>query len=119
MRVIDYPSYLQLRDNAEVLEADGHGDKVLRLRDGSFLKLFRRKRLISSAALFPMRSASPATPANWRGAASFARRCWTYCGSHISSATRCTTSRYRGRPSANSTATTRSAATQSGRNWAS
>ncbi|MEZ1842293.1 toluene tolerance protein, partial [Pseudomonas putida] len=23
MRVIDYPSYLQLRDNAEVLEADG------------------------------------------------------------------------------------------------
>lgn len=47
------PSYLQLRDNAEVLEADGHGDKVLRLRDGSFLKLFRRKRLISSAALFP------------------------------------------------------------------
>lgn len=53
MRVIDYPSYLQLRDNAEVLEADGHGDKVLRLRDGSFLKLFRRKRLISSAALFP------------------------------------------------------------------
>ncbi len=30
MRVIDYPSYLQLRDNAEVLEADGHGDKVLR-----------------------------------------------------------------------------------------
>lgn len=66
-----------------------------------------------------MRSASPATPANWRGAASSARRCWTYCGSHISSATRCTTSRYRGRPSANSTATTRSAATQSGRNWAS
>ncbi|HCF2343221.1 toluene tolerance protein [Pseudomonas paraeruginosa] len=53
MRVIDYPSYLQLRDNAEVLEADGHGDKVLRLRDGTFLKLFRRKRLISSAALFP------------------------------------------------------------------
>ncbi len=33
--------------------------------------LFRRKRLISSAALFPMRSASPAMPANWRGAASF------------------------------------------------
>ena len=119
MRVIDYPSYLQLRDNAEVLEADGHGDKVLRLRDGSFLKLFRRKRLISSAALFPYAERFARNASELRGAASSARRCWTYCGSHISSATRCTTSRYRGRPSANSTATTRSAAIQSGRNWAS
>ncbi|WP_207390823.1 toluene tolerance protein [Phytopseudomonas dryadis] len=40
-----------LRQNAEVIEADHNGEKVLRLTDGSFLKLFRRKRLISSAAL--------------------------------------------------------------------
>ncbi len=36
---------------AEVIEADHHGEKVLKLADGSFLKLFRRKRLISSATL--------------------------------------------------------------------
>ena len=40
-----------LRLGAEVIEADHHGEKVLRLADGSFLKLFRRKRLISSATL--------------------------------------------------------------------
>ena len=38
---------------AEVLEADAFGEKVFRLSDGSILKLFRRKRLISSATLFP------------------------------------------------------------------
>lgn len=40
-------------EGAEVLERDPHGDKVLRLADGSILKLFRRKRLLSSAALYP------------------------------------------------------------------
>src|SRR5690606_11004632 len=34
-------------------EADSHGEKVLLLADGSFLKLFRRKRLLSSALLWP------------------------------------------------------------------
>ncbi|MBK8524395.1 MAG: toluene tolerance protein [Betaproteobacteria bacterium] len=42
-----------MREGAEVLEVDPHGDKVLRLADGTILKLFRRKRLISSAALYP------------------------------------------------------------------
>lgn len=42
-----------MREGAEVLEADPHGDKVLRLADGTILKIFRRKRLISSAALYP------------------------------------------------------------------
>lgn len=45
--------YRSLRADAEVIEADGHGEKVLRLADGTFLKLFRRKRLISSALLYP------------------------------------------------------------------
>lgn len=40
-------------EGAEVLERDPHGDKVLRLADGSILKLFRRKRLLSSAAFYP------------------------------------------------------------------
>lgn len=53
MQALDHARYLALREGAHVLEADGTGDKVLRLRDGSMLKLFRRKRLISSAAWYP------------------------------------------------------------------
>lgn len=53
MQALDHARYLALREGAHVLEADGSGDKVLRLRDGSMLKLFRRKRLISSAAWYP------------------------------------------------------------------
>lgn len=53
MQALDQAQYQTLREGAEVLEADGSGDKVLRLLDGSILKLFRRKRLISSAAWYP------------------------------------------------------------------
>ncbi|MBM3110589.1 toluene tolerance protein [Pseudomonas arcuscaelestis] len=38
---------------AQVLEADSYGAKVYLLNDGNILKLFRRKRLISSALLRP------------------------------------------------------------------
>ena len=53
MQALDHTRYLALREGAQVLEADGSGDKVLRLTDGSILKLFRRKRLLSSAAWYP------------------------------------------------------------------
>ena len=53
MRALAYADYQALRRDAEVIEADFFGDKVLRLADGNFMKLFRRKRLISSAELFP------------------------------------------------------------------
>lgn len=53
MRALAYSDYQALRRDAEVIEADFFGDKVLRLVDGNFMKLFRRKRLISSAAFFP------------------------------------------------------------------
>lgn len=53
MQALDHSAYLALREGAQVLEADRFGDKVLRLRDGNFLKLFRRKRFFTSAALFP------------------------------------------------------------------
>nr|WP_319299150.1 toluene tolerance protein [Stutzerimonas xanthomarina] len=36
-----------------ILEQDSHGPKVYQLRDGNILKLFRRKRLLSSALLRP------------------------------------------------------------------
>ncbi|MFK3798085.1 toluene tolerance protein [Pseudomonas sp. NPDC088444] len=53
MRALTQSDFQALRKDAQVLEADAFGDKVLRLSDGNFMKLFRRKRLISSAALFP------------------------------------------------------------------
>lgn len=53
MQPLDHDTYLKLRAGAQVLEQDKHGDKVLRLTDSSFLKLFRRKRALTSAALFP------------------------------------------------------------------
>lgn len=53
MQPLDTLRYQQLREGAQVLEADSFGDKVLRLADGNFLKLFRRKRLLSSALLRP------------------------------------------------------------------
>ncbi|MBB4866131.1 tRNA A-37 threonylcarbamoyl transferase component Bud32 [Pseudomonas nitritireducens] len=53
MNALDDSTYLSLVDGAQVIERDPHGDKVLQLRDGSFLKLFRRKRLLSTALLSP------------------------------------------------------------------
>ena len=53
MQVLEHKAFLALREGAQVLEADHFGDKVLRLRNGNFLKLFRRKRLLTSAAWLP------------------------------------------------------------------
>lgn len=51
--LLDPKQYARMIEGAKVLERDLHGDKVLALADGSYLKLFRRKRLISSAAWYP------------------------------------------------------------------
>lgn len=40
-------------EGSKTIEEDGHGLKVAELADGSFLKLFRRKRLLSSALWAP------------------------------------------------------------------
>ncbi|XKY15759.1 O-antigen ligase family protein [Stutzerimonas stutzeri] len=42
-----------LMDGGTIIEQDGLGPKVVKLRDGSFLKLFRRKQWLSSASLSP------------------------------------------------------------------
>ncbi|MGB3124946.1 MAG: O-antigen ligase family protein [Pseudomonas sp.] len=42
-----------LRDGAHVIEEDGLGPKVLRLEDGSFLKLFRARRWYTSGTFNP------------------------------------------------------------------
>lgn len=53
MQILQHDDYLALRNDGKVIEQDGHGDKVIILADGTFLKLFRRKRLITSAAIWP------------------------------------------------------------------
>ena len=53
LEITTHENFLALRTNAKVLEADAFGEKVLFLADGSILKLFRRKRLISSALWYP------------------------------------------------------------------
>jgi len=53
LQTLTHDAYLALCAGAQVLERDLHGDKVLRLANGDYLKLFRRKRLISSAAWYP------------------------------------------------------------------
>lgn len=53
LKIVEHQDFLNLKAGAEVLEADPHGEKVLRLADGTILKLFRRKRLITSAAWYP------------------------------------------------------------------
>jgi len=53
MQQLNHDDYLTLREQAKVIEKDGFGDKVMILQDGTFLKLFRRKRLITSAAIWP------------------------------------------------------------------
>ncbi|WP_313952499.1 toluene tolerance protein [Accumulibacter sp.] len=53
MNRLEQDDYLALRAGATILEEDGFGEKVLRLADGTMLKLFRRKRLLSSAAWSP------------------------------------------------------------------
>jgi len=53
MRSIDQETYRQLLDSAKIIERDGHGEKVLALPDGTLVKIFRRKRLLSTALVFP------------------------------------------------------------------
>lgn len=53
MRALPESDYRALRETARVLEQDGHGEKVLTLADGRFLKLFRHKRRFSSSRLYP------------------------------------------------------------------
>lgn len=53
MQPLSREQYDIWRQGAQVLERDGHGEKVLRLTDGTFLKLFRRKSLLSKTALYP------------------------------------------------------------------
>ncbi|MBA6419732.1 MULTISPECIES: lipopolysaccharide kinase InaA family protein [Pseudomonas] len=52
MRPLSRDQFEAMRLGATVLEQDAHGVKVLRLADGSFLKLFRRKSWFSKTVFF-------------------------------------------------------------------
>jgi len=52
MKNLVYDQYIKLCSDSKVLIRDGYGDKVLKLSDGSILKLFRLKRFISSALFY-------------------------------------------------------------------
>lgn len=49
MKTLSELELSQLLEGAQTIEEDGYGLKVARLRGGDFLKLYRRKRLLSSA----------------------------------------------------------------------
>jgi tRNA A-37 threonylcarbamoyl transferase component Bud32 len=53
MKKLSKDEYAALRERATVIEADLYGDKVLLLADGTYLKLFRVKRLFSAARFYP------------------------------------------------------------------
>ncbi|RLU08531.1 polymerase [Pseudomonas prosekii] len=50
IKKLSQPAFLSLSANARVIEEDGLGPKVLRLEDGSFLKLFRARRWYTSGS---------------------------------------------------------------------
>ncbi len=53
MKRIDLETYRQILASSTVLERDAYGEKVLVLPDGNLVKIFRRKRWLSSALFFP------------------------------------------------------------------
>lgn len=53
MKKISAQEYKELREVAEIVMADSHGDKVLRMEDGIYLKLFRIRNHLSSARFYP------------------------------------------------------------------
>ncbi|MCD6527976.1 MAG: hypothetical protein J7K75_13400 [Desulfuromonas sp.] len=53
MEDVSAEAYAELIRSCRVLEKDGHGEKVLLNDDGQIIKIFRRKRLLSSALFYP------------------------------------------------------------------
>lgn len=53
MKKLSRDEFEAWKRGAKVVERDGHGEKVLQLADGTFLKLFRRKTWFSKTAFYP------------------------------------------------------------------
>lgn len=81
MRRLSAARYDHLITAARLIEADGHGPKVLRTPAGTVLKVFRRKRLVSSALWSPyaLRFARNAAALRARGIVSVDVRSVWHC----------------------------------------
>lgn len=53
MQLLKPEAFDALRSGAEIIEQDFYGEKVLLLRDGTYLKIFRRKSWLSKTAFYP------------------------------------------------------------------
>jgi len=53
MQTLTWNQFETLRQGADLVERDRYGEKVLRLTDGSFVKLFRRKTWFSKNTFLP------------------------------------------------------------------
>ncbi len=53
MKKLSRDEFEAWKKGANIIEKDGHGEKVLQLVDGTFLKLFRRKTWFSKTAFYP------------------------------------------------------------------
>lgn len=53
IRKLDPDQFRRWREQAELIEKDNYGEKVLRLADGSYLKMFRRKHWLSKTLFYP------------------------------------------------------------------
>ena len=53
MKKLTKQEYQVLREGATVIESDPFGEKVLLLSDGTYLKLFRARHLLSLARIYP------------------------------------------------------------------
>ena len=51
-KILDKPTWLQLKEDSEIVEQDGHGVKVLRCKNGDYIKVFRIKHTVSLARIF-------------------------------------------------------------------
>lgn len=81
MRHLGPTRYDRLIESARLIEADGHGPKVLRTPAGTMLKVFRRKRRISSTLWSPyaLRFARNAAALRARGVVSVDVRAVWHC----------------------------------------
>ena len=53
MKKLSEKDYKLLLEETEIIESDKFGEKVLKYKDGHYMKLFRLKRLFSSALIYP------------------------------------------------------------------
>ncbi|MCM2265305.1 MAG: hypothetical protein NDI73_08955 [Desulfuromonadales bacterium] len=80
-RRLEPADYRTLVDCSKIIERDGFGEKVLQTPDGLMVKIFRRKRLLTTATVFPyaLRFVRNVTLLSERGVATVEVLDYAYC----------------------------------------